>query len=352
MSYSIEQLTRLFKDELELCDVKPGEKVVVAIQGDTRAGFKDAFIAASSMLGAIPFTVEFPGAWREELPQHGRQMIKIDQYIDQYPYVMETLKGADIVIDITAEGLVHTKARAVVVESGARMLMIWEHPEILERMFPRKSLRTRVEKAGDLIRNAKSFRVVSKAGTDLTVDIKNPRVIEQYGYTDKPGRWDHFVGGFVAFYPVDRSPNGKIVINTGDILIPMNRYVENPITVEIKDGFITDISGEGVDTKLFKGYLDSWRDPEVFATSHFGFGLDETASWEAMQFYGKTTYGMDARAYLGNFMWSTGPDAGVGRFVRSHYDIPMLDCSIYLDDVLVVDEGKIVIPELNPYKEK
>ncbi|MGJ9385737.1 hypothetical protein [Salipaludibacillus sp. CF4.18] len=349
MGYSIEQLTRLCKDELELCGVKPNEKIVIACQGDTGRGFKDAFIAAASMLDAIPFSVEFPGAWREELPQHGRQMVKIDQYITEHPYVMETLKQADIVIDITGEGLVHTKARAIIVENGARMLMVWEHPEILERMFPRRSLRKRVEKAAEMIDEAKTFRVTSKSGTDISMELDKPRIIQQYGYTDKPGRWDHFAGGFVAFYPVDRSPTGKIVIDCGDIIIPMNRYVENPITVTIDKGFITDIYGEGLDTKLFKGYLDSWRDQEAFATSHFGFGLDETASWEAMQFYGKSTYGMDARAYAGNFMWSTGPDAGVGRFVRSHYDIPMLNCSVYLDNQVVVNEGEIVIPELIPY---
>jgi len=346
MGYSIGQLTRLFKDELELCGIKPNEKIVIASQSDSREGFKEAFIAAASMLQAIPISIEFPGTWKEELPQHGRSAVNIDQYITQNPYVMDSLKEADIVIDITGEGLVHTKARAVTVQSGTRMLMVWEPPEILERMFPRTSLRERVEIAAEMIQGAKKFRVVSKAGTDITVDIDNPRIIQQYGYTDQPGRWDHLAGGFVAFYPVDRSPTGKIVIDVGDILLPMNRYVDSPITVIIENGFITDITGEGVDTMLFKGYLESWKDKEVFATSHFGFGLDETALWEALAFYGKNTYGMDARAFAGNFMWSTGPDAGVGRFVRSHYDIPMRNCSIYLDDKLIIDEGKILIPEL------
>lgn len=347
MSKNLTELTQLFRDELELCGVHEGEFVVVASQPESREGYVEAFLAAIDSLGAHGLNVQFPGIRHAQIPYHGRKTLSIDRYIDSVPQAMETLKKADMVVDVTSEGLVHTKARAITLNSGARMLMVWENPEILERMFPRKSLRERVEKSAEMLKQANQFRVTSAAGTDLTLQLgPNPPVVSQYGYTDQPGRWDHFAGGFVAFYPVEETVNGRIVLDVGDILLPLNRYVTSPITITISNGFITDIQGEGLEVLLFKQYFEAWRDKEVYATSHFGWGLDETALWEALAFYGNETYGMDARAFAGNFMWSTGPNAHVKRYTKCHYDIPMRNCTIELDGKVIIDQGKIVEPSI------
>ncbi len=341
------QLTKLFRDELVLCNVKEGEFVVVASQPESREGYVDAFLAAIESLGAHGMNLQFPGIRHAHLPYLGRPTQDVDIFIDSVPQAMETLRKADMVVDVTAEGLVHTKARSVTLSNGARMLMVWEKAEILERMFPRESLRKRVETSMDMLKQAESMRVTSSAGTDISVRlVSDTPIIGQYGYTDQPGRWDHFAGGFAAFYPVEESVNGRIVLDAGDILLPLNRYVQSPIDITIKNGFITDIKGEGLDVLLFKQYFESWKDKAVYGTSHFGWGLDENALWEAMSFYGNETYGMDARAFAGNFMWSTGPNAHVKRFTKCHYDIPMRSCSIELDGKEIIKEGTIVEPSL------
>ncbi|HHW37001.1 MAG TPA: hypothetical protein GXX18_07165 [Bacillales bacterium] len=341
------QLTKLFCDELVLCGVQEGEFVVVASQAESREGYVDAFLAAIESLGAYGVNLQFPGIRHAHLPYSGRQTQDIDIFIDSVPQAMETLKKADMVVDVTAEGLVHTKARAITLGNGARMLMVWEKPEILERMFPRESLRKRVENSIDMLKQTKTMRVTSNAGTDISVSLaSNTPIIGQYGYTDQPGRWDHFAGGFAAFYPIEESVNGRIVLDAGDILLPLNRYVASPIDITIKNGLITDIKGEGLDVELFKKYFKSWNDKEVYYTSHFGWGLDETALWEALSFYGSETYGMDARAFAGNFMWSTGPNARVKRYTKCHYDIPMRNCTIALDSKEIIKEGTIIEPSL------
>ncbi|KEF37266.1 hypothetical protein M670_03512 [Schinkia azotoformans MEV2011] len=341
------ELTKLFRDELVLCRVHEGEFVVVASQAESRVGYVDAFLAAIESLGAHGVNLQFPGIRHAHLPYSGRQTRDVDIFIDSVPQAMETLKKANMVVDVTAEGLVHTKARAVTLNNGARMLMVWEKPEILERMFPRESLRKRVENSIDMLRQTETMRVTSNAGTDISVRLaSNTPIIGQYGYTDQPGRWDHFAGGFAAFYPIEESVNGRIVLDTGDILLPLNRYVTSPIDITIKNGFITDIKGEGLETELFKQYFESWNDKEVYYTSHFGWGLDETALWEALSFYGNETYGMDARAFSGNFMWSTGPNAHVKRYTKCHYDIPMRNCTIALDGKEIIKEGTVIEPSL------
>ncbi|WP_301169448.1 leucyl aminopeptidase [Brevibacillus nitrificans] len=347
MAVNMTQLTKLFYDELVLCGVRQGEFVVVASQPESREGYVEAFLSAIESLGAYGVNLQFPGIRHAHLPYIGRKTQDIDMYIDSVPQAMETLKKADMVVDVTAEGLVHTKARAVTLGSGARMLMVWEKAEILERMFPRKSLRKRVETSMDMLRQASSMRVTTAAGTDITVQLtKETPLIGQYGYTDQPGRWDHFASGFVAFYPATPTVNGRVVLDAGDILLPLNRYVSSPIDITIEKGFITDIKGEGLDTLLFKQYFESHHDNNVYGTSHFGWGLDETALWEALNFYGNETYGMDARSFEGNFMWSTGPNAYEKRFTPCHYDIPMRGCTIELDGKEIIKEGKMIAPEL------
>jgi 2,5-dihydroxypyridine 5,6-dioxygenase len=58
----------------------------------------------------------------------------------------------------------------------------------------------------------------------------------------------------------------------------------------------------------------------------------------------RQTNAMDARSYWGNFMFSTGPNAEAGgtRHTPCHLDIPMSSCSLWLDDVPVLDRGRVV----------
>jgi 2,5-dihydroxypyridine 5,6-dioxygenase len=53
---------------------------------------------------------------------------------------------------------------------------------------------------------------------------------------------------------------------------------------------------------------------------------------------------MDGRSFMGNFLFSTGPNAEVGGSNHSpcHVDIPMTDCSISLDGIPVTIDGEVV----------
>ncbi len=64
---------------------------------------------------------------------------------------------------------------------------------VLKQMFPTEDLRRRVEYAKrGCWSEAKALRFTSEAGTDVTYQLGQYPVISEYGYTDEPGRWDHF----------------------------------------------------------------------------------------------------------------------------------------------------------------
>jgi 2,5-dihydroxypyridine 5,6-dioxygenase len=99
-----------------------------------------------------------------------------------------------------------------------------------------------------------------------------------------------------------------------------------------------------VDADLLADYMASFRDPEAYAMSHIGWGLQPRARWSALALYDReATIGMDARAYEGNFLCSLGPnnEAGGNRTTACHIDIPIRNCTVRLDGEEVVIKGKV-----------
>jgi 2,5-dihydroxypyridine 5,6-dioxygenase len=135
-----------------------------------------------------------------------------------------------------------------------------------------------------------------------------------------------------------------VILDTGDILLPMKSYVTSPIALTIADGFVRSIEG-GLDAELLKDYIESFRDTEAYAVSHIGWGLQPRARWSTLGLYDReATIGMDARAFEGNFLFSLGPNTEVGgtRLTACHIDIPMRNCTVSLDGREVVRQGKVV----------
>jgi 2,5-dihydroxypyridine 5,6-dioxygenase len=202
-----------------------------------------------------------------------------------------------------------------------------------------------VENAAALLQSAKTMRVTSKAGTDVTFGIGEFPITKEWGFVDEPGRWDHWPSGFCATFANEGSSNGKIVIDVGDILLPQKSYVGSPISLTVKDGFITRIEG-GVDAAMLREYMESFDDPDVYAISHIGWGTQTRARWSTLGLYDReATIGMDARAFSGNFLFSTGPnnEAGGSRTTPCHIDIPMRNCSVQVGDLTIVKEGKVIL---------
>ncbi len=172
----------------------------------------------------------------------------------------------------------------------------------------------------------------------------------QYGYADAPGRFDHWGGGHVHTFPNEGSANGTVVIAPGDIIVlPYNRYVTDAIRLDIRDGIIRSIEG-GLDAKLMSHWLNDNRahpgDTDGHAVSHLGWGLNPQARWDNIALNGDDpdrSHGA-ARAFAGNFLFSTGPNSQGGgtRTTKGHYDVPMRDCSIILDNETIIDRGRFV----------
>lgn len=337
------ELVSMFQRELALCALKPQETLIVVTEGNRHAKYARAFLLAARAMGANAFEVSVP----ERIVTENKDMVGRTPIADNR-VVIETLKQADIVIDLM--GMLFSHEQNEITASGTRMLMVTEPYEVLREMFPDTDLRRRVEFGEKLLEKAQRLHISSAAGTDVEYVMGGYPVLAQYGYTDQPGRWDHFATGQVLSQAHDGQVNGQIVIMPGDLVTTFRRYIEMPVTLKIEKGYVTDIKGDGMDAQLLASYMDSFDDPRAYAISHIGWGLSKGAKW----YHNAITRTRDEEilvhslSFYGNVLFSTGPNTELGgtNDTACHMDIPLRNANLSIDGTDIVREGKIVIPEM------
>jgi 2,5-dihydroxypyridine 5,6-dioxygenase len=61
-----------------------------------------------------------------------------------------------------------------------------------------------------------------------------------------------------------------------------------------------------------------------------------------MTMYDRSDFnGTELRAFAGNFLYSTGANEVAGRHTLGHFDLPLRNCTVRLDDETVVAEGRL-----------
>jgi 2,5-dihydroxypyridine 5,6-dioxygenase len=342
MAISDLELVRLFRHVLALSRVGKDQSVAVLKSSDSNPRLAAAAVAAAQDLGSRVFSLELPAVHHSDALGYDRTGYLGATPLTGHVAAKKALAAVDLVVDTMM--LLHSAEQEEILKSGTRMLLVVEPPEILCRMLPSEDDKRRVVAAAEKLQRARQFTVHSRAGTELRTTIGSYPVLKEYGFAEERGRWDHWPSGFLATWADEGSAEGKIVIDVGDILLPFKTYAQSPITLEIERGYVKRIHGK-FDAEYLDSYMKSFRDPEVFAISHIGWGLQPKAQWTALGLYEKDdTIGMDARAFYGNFLFSTGPntEAGGTRNTPCHMDIPMRNCTVLLDNEPMVVEGDVV----------
>ena len=353
-----------FADTFRLCGVKAGDTAAVLSETQSRPVNVHLAELALARLGAQVFHLVL-GSPKLSAPVPVRSTGACDAIARLAP-VVQALSACTFVADLTVEGLLHAPELPDILKAGARVLMVSnEHPEVLERCAPDAALEPKVKAGIKLLRAARSMQVTSLAGTDLHITLQHEpetgaaaadgagggasagtghgaiaRVGGGWGYTARPGTISHWPGGLCLAFPAAGSVNGTLVLAEGDVNLTFKRYLEKPLVLTVENDYVTNIAGESLDAELMRGYFAAWGDQEAYAVSHVGWGMNPQARWDAMQFYDKKDFnGTELRAFAGNFLYSTGANEVAGRHTLGHFDLPLRNCSVMLDGVIVVDSG-------------
>jgi 2,5-dihydroxypyridine 5,6-dioxygenase len=332
------KLAMLFRREFQLCNLQQGETVVLLSDLGARRDYVQAAFAAAEDLGADIYEMcvnAMPSWTKVGVATVGR-----------CKGTLEAIKAADMLVCLHIP--LFTRWLKEARDAGTRVLMVIDAPDELEELMAPPGLKEAVTHAGQRLERAKTMRITRAGGTDLAVNLGEYPTMIQYGFAEAAGRFDHWGAGHVHTFPSEGSANGTVVLQGGDIVVlPYCRYVQDDVRLTIRDGFIRNIEG-GLDAKLMSDWLDGNRqsrdDMDGHAISHLGWGLNPQARWDAIALNGSDPkrHHAGARCFAGNFLFSTGPNSQGGgkRTTKGHYDVPMRDCTVTLDNDLIIERGR------------
>ncbi|MBI3451252.1 MAG: peptidase M29 [Rhodospirillales bacterium] len=330
-----------FAATFALCKVAPDEAVAILCETQSRALNVELAELALLRLKARPFRVVVPTP-----PQTAPVPVRstgASNAVQGLAPVVTALAGAGLVVDLTVEGMLHAPELPAILKGGARLLMVSnEHPEALERLVPDPALEAKVKAGVQRLKAASRMHVASAADTDLKIAVSGAPAAGVWGWCDRPGTVAHWPGGLCLCFPRAGSVEGTLVLAPGDVNLTFKRYVESPVRLTVEKDYVVKIEGDGLDAELMRSYFAAWGDREAYAVSHVGWGMNPRARWESLAMYDKRdTNGTELRAFAGNFLYSTGANEAAGRHTLGHFDLPLRNCTIRLDDEVIVERGAL-----------
>ena len=218
----------------------PAETVIVYSDEGGRPELFSGFSTAAQLLGATVLELRAPrkprGARTRPAPTTGGR--------PPSEAIERQLSLADLVVDVSGGGLFHA-GQDEILATGTRILRAREPLRRLEALFPTPEVTEHARRSGELLAGSRSMRFTSPSGTDLRVGTADRPVTVQYGYTDTPGRWDHFGTALAALAPAEGEGDGEYVLAPGDVVFftaTVGRYVTEPLRVRFRAGVIESIT--------------------------------------------------------------------------------------------------------------
>ena len=333
------KLAMLFRKEFELCNVRKGETIVLLSDLGARRDYVSAAFAAAEDFGADAYEmcVNAMPSWTK---------VGVET-VGRCKGTLDAIKAADMLVCLHIP--LFTRWLKEARDAGTRVLMIIDGPDELEdidgaarpqggRDLRRPAPRTRQDHAHHAPGRHRPHRQARRISDHDPVRL----------FRERKGRFDHWGAGHVHTFPNEGTANGTVVFAPGDIVVlPYCRYVQDEVRLDIRDGFIRKIEG-GLDAKLMSDWLDGNKanadDMDGHAISHLGWGLNPQGRWDALALNGAdpVRHHAGARCFAGNFLFSTGPNSQGGgkRTTKGHYDVPMRDCTVALDNDVIIERGK------------
>ncbi|MFW5952922.1 MAG: aminopeptidase [Candidatus Natronoplasma sp.] len=323
-------------------DLEKGETFVITADTESNERVVNATARKAFELGAKPMVLWLPSP--EGVGQDADPMLPVDA-------LTSLLKEADAWVEFNNKWLLYSTPfeRAMEQNEGLRYLcLVGLDEEMMVRTIgrvDRKELEEFMEKVAELTRKAENVRITTPAGTDLEFDNNPDYPVDcDVGDASSPGM--HFLSGQIAWTPDLKTIQGKLVFD-GSVVPPIG-LLEEPIEMKVEDGKVVDIEG-GKEANEFKRWLNSFDHPNMRKLVHISYGFNPGAKLsgnvlEDERVWGCTEWG------LGYMSSHNVPPDGID--APSHTDGICLDSSVWLDGNKLLEEGSIVHPELNEFKNK
>jgi 2,5-dihydroxypyridine 5,6-dioxygenase len=331
--------------ELQLCGITPAETVIVYSDEGGRPELFSGFSTAAQLLGATVLELRAP-----RKPRVPEQAGSDSWWTTPSEAIERQLSLADLVVDVSGGGLFHAGQDAILA-TGTRILRAREPLRRLEALFPTPQVTEHARRSGELLAASQTMHFTSPSGTDLRVNSHGRPVTVQYGYTDTPGRWDHFGTALAALAPAEGEGEGEYVLAPGDVVFftaTVGRYLAEPLRVRFRAGVIESISG-GIEAQMLDQLIERGGGGDARRLSHIGWGCDPRADFNGVDLYGREGGGgADVRSVYGSVVIAFGANNDLGGTSVSsvHVDLATRIASVAVDDRPVLVDGEFTLPEL------
>lgn len=322
-------LTALFRHQLAASALIPGELCLCITDTAWMPAYGAACMAAADALGARSMLVTF--GW-SAVPDSG---------------ALEAVAAtADLIVYMTTHPLHYRPEIGRALARGARVLCCMEPPHILDRLRFDPSVRDRAITGAAALGAASMLRITSPAGTDLTMNKSGRRGLAAYGAADRPGHLDFWGLGAVQAAQIEGTTEGVLVLDVGDCLFHLARFVEAPVRIHLSAGRIAGIEG-GLDAFLLREVLSAADDEGAWLAGHMAWGIDPRARWTQPITQTPDTGGggADIESFAGTvqIQFGSNDDMAFGGQNRSraHIGLCLRGATLTLDGVPVVSGGLI-----------
>jgi len=316
-------LMRGARTAVEICmGVKAGENVLV-VTDTGKLEIAPAFAAASNAVGAETSTmIMAPRTLSGEEPPR---------------VVAEAMKGADVLFLVTTKSLSHTNARVEATKVGARIASM---PGITEDMLTVGGMTADFNQVSELARKvtallggAKLGRITTSAGTDLTLSLEGRRPgPPDTGLYRNRGDFGNLPAGEAYIAPVENSVNGLLVVD-GSLL---SRLVREPVRLTFESGRLSKVEG-GAEARELESFVRDLDDEGAYRIGELGIGTNPRA-----RVTGKI---LEDEKALGTVHLALGRNTDFGGLNESriHEDFVVLNATLWLDDLSVLEAGRLKV---------
>ena len=303
--------------------VKPGEQVLIITEGE-KMPIAEAIAAAVYAAKAEPVLAVMLPRQRDGQEPPGP--------------VAEAMTQSDAFVAVVNRSITHTHAVKEACKRGSRGVMLTQFSQ--EMMFHGgleadfREVAPTCKAMAARLQGANSVHLTTPHGTDLTFCATGRRGNAMYCMVE-PGEFSPVPTVEANVSPLEGTAQGVIVANASIPYIGIG-VLEEPVTCQVKDGFITSITG-GRQAAMLEKDLASKEDPNVYNIAELGVGLNPQC-----RFIG---FMLEDEGVRGSVHIGIGTNITLGGNLKAacHYDLIMTEPTLLADGEMLLHNGQVML---------
>lgn len=301
----------------ECLGVKKGEKVLVITDKNKRVLANAILLEAKKVTDSKLIEIE----------------VSVVSGTEPSKEIAEEMKKYDVIIIPTTKSLTHTNAVKIACEKGARVVTM---PDVTEEIMERtididyKANALKTNKLKDILDKGKEVKIITEAGTHLTLSIEGREAESGTGMLSKKGSMGNLPAGEAYIAPLEGTTNGTLVLDASMVGIGK---LKNKIIIKIKKGFAVEFEGSK-EAETLRKILEDVKDKNAFNIAELGIGTNPKATITGNVLEDEKVKGTAHIAFGKNSSFGGKIDVPI------HVDGVFRNPTIFVDGKKIIDKGE------------